>query len=169
MNSSSVEIVEMDADRRERFLASQAGTYAESLFRSGAFGSSEEASERARQQLKSILAMESEEQFFFRVIALNGATPLETGPKATSGEVGVLWWTVRKPARSAWIYDIAISQEFRRRGFARAALQELEKWCRKHSCPQIGLNVFAFNSGAEKLYREMGFEDISKQMRKLLS
>lgn len=159
----------MDADRRAVFLASQASTYADSLFRSGAFASSEEAMERAHAQLKSILALDSEEQFFFRVMLPSISVPPEAGSVAKSVEVGVLWWTLRKPARSVWIYDIAIAEEFRRRGFARAALQELEKWCRKHSCPQIGLNVFAFNSGAEKLYREMGFEDTSKQMRKLLS
>lgn len=166
--STIIELIEMDSSRRAEFLAGQAVTYAESLFRSGSFASLAEAEERAHLQLKSILALETEEQFFFCMRAASPGNLPRSPSNPASEEVGVLWWTLRMPARSVSIYDIAVFEQFRRKGFARAALQALEKWCRDHSCSQIGLNVFAFNTGAEKLYREMGFEDTSKQMRKLL-
>jgi GNAT superfamily N-acetyltransferase len=59
-------------------------------------------------------------------------------------------------------------ESHRRKGYARASLALLEQWCRDRGVPQMALNVFSYNSGAEKLYRDLGFEDMSKQMRKLL-
>ncbi len=158
LSSSLLFLREMSVDEREHFLSLQGRTYADSLVRAGLHETYEEALERASTQLKSILEATHEVQHFFSV-------RLSAQPEQS---VGALWWGCRKKDQSVWIYDIEINEAHRRKGYAREALRLLEDWGRARGVPQIALNVFAFNSGAERLYREMGFIEMSKQMRKVL-
>jgi GNAT superfamily N-acetyltransferase len=153
----SLRLVEMLPAELDVFRVRQAQAYAQSLFDSGSFDSIELAVERATTQIAGILKNDQELQHFCRLLPLEG-----------DEELGVLWWALRRSNNSVWIYDIEVHPEHRRKGYARLALRELEAWCVARNCSSIGLNVFAFNAGAEKLYREMGFVDVSKQMKKLL-
>jgi ribosomal protein S18 acetylase RimI-like enzyme len=88
-----------------------------------------------------------------------------------SGErVGALWWCEADKAgrREAWVYNIEIDAAARRRGFARAAFAELERVVRARGVQQLGLHVFGHNTGARRLYDELGFEATSITMRKVL-
>ena len=90
---------------------------------------------------------------------------------AGSGErVGMLWWSEAdkggQPA--AYIYNITIAEGARRRGFARAALLELERVARDRGLRQLGLHVFGHNHGARRLYESLGFEPTSLTLRKVL-
>ncbi|MEO5690049.1 MAG: GNAT family N-acetyltransferase [Burkholderiaceae bacterium] len=90
---------------------------------------------------------------------------------ADSGdEVGVLWWAESEKAgqREAYVYNIEIDEPARRRGFARAALLELERVARERGLHHVALHVFGHNHGARRLYDELGFEPTSITLRKIL-
>ena len=84
--------------------------------------------------------------------------------------VGTLWWSEAEKggAREAWVYNIEIEESARRRGFARAALLELERVARERGLHQVGLHVFGHNHGARRLYEALGFEPTSITLRKTL-
>jgi len=85
------------------------------------------------------------------------------------GPVGYAWLalTGQEPDR-AWIYDIAIDEEKRGKGYGRALLNGLEAAAFEHGCGSIGLNVFAGNDVARRLYERAGFHLTSIQMAKPL-
>jgi ribosomal protein S18 acetylase RimI-like enzyme len=90
---------------------------------------------------------------------------------ATGERVGMLWWAEapKGAVLQAWVYNITIDEAARRRGFARAALCELEAVARGHGMHQLGLHVFGHNQGARRLYETLGFEPTSLTLRKVLS
>jgi ribosomal protein S18 acetylase RimI-like enzyme len=83
-------------------------------------------------------------------------------------KVGHCWWTIeeREAGRVAFIYDIAVDPDHRRRGYARLALAEVEAWAREHGCAGVMLHVFGYNTPARELYRSVGFEETNVIMLK---
>lgn len=91
--------------------------------------------------------------------------------QADDGEdVGVLWWSEAEKAGAteAYVYNIEIEAHARRRGFARAALFELERIARERGLHHVSLHVFGHNHGARRLYDALGFEPTSITLRKIL-
>jgi ribosomal protein S18 acetylase RimI-like enzyme len=88
----------------------------------------------------------------------------------TGERVGTLWWAEAEKGGQpeAWVYNITIEDSARRRGFARAALLELERVARGHGVHQLALHVFGHNHGARRLYESLGFEPTSLTLRKIL-
>ena len=85
------------------------------------------------------------------------------------GPVGYAWLALAGPELDrAWIYDIAIDEEQRGKGYGRALLTGLEQAAYEHGCGSIGLNVFAGNDVARRLYEGAGFRLTSIQMAKPL-
>ena len=90
---------------------------------------------------------------------------------AGSGErVGLLWWAEAEKAGrpEAYVYNITIVEAARRRGYARAALLELERVAHAHGLQGLSLHVFGHNHGARRLYESLGFEPTSLSLRKAL-
>ena len=77
--------------------------------------------------------------------------------------------TERSAIREAFILDIKIFEEFRRRGYARLALQEMERLVRKAGLSRISLHVFAYNQPAQALYAALGFVVTGLNMQKVLN
>jgi ribosomal protein S18 acetylase RimI-like enzyme len=98
-------------------------------------------------------------QFFVRLQAA------ETGE-----DVGALWWaeTEKAGAKEAYVYNVEIEANARRRGFGRAAFLELERVARERGLHHVSLHVFGHNHGARRLYEELGFEPTSITLRKIL-
>ena len=67
---------------------------------------------------------------------------------------------------SGHIFDLEIYEPFRRKGFARQAMQELEGVARGMGLRQLGLHVFAHNRAAESLYEQLGYRVASLNMLK---
>jgi ribosomal protein S18 acetylase RimI-like enzyme len=88
----------------------------------------------------------------------------------TDGDrIGVLWVGLRKPDGSqAWIYDIEVDADRRGRGLGRELLALAESEARDLGATDLGLNVFAFNTVAQRLYETAGYETTAMQMRKPL-
>ena len=70
--------------------------------------------------------------------------------------------------RSAFVYNIRIEPAFRGRGHAKAALEQVEQLAVAEGMTSIGLHVFGFNTGAQALYRSLGYGLTGFNMRKPL-
>jgi ribosomal protein S18 acetylase RimI-like enzyme len=103
--------------------------------------------------------LETPDHFLFEVAAD------DDGPT-----VGYAWLAIerRLGTVSAYIYNIEIKSEHRRHGHATQALQALESVAAAAGATSIGLNVFAHNTGAQALYRQLGYQLTNMNMRKSL-
>ena len=86
--------------------------------------------------------------------------------------VGHAWLGLTDPrthsSEAAYLYDIRIRVEQRRRGYANAMLAAVEELAREAGAKSVGLNVFARNRGAVALYTSRGFDITTQQMSKPL-
>jgi ribosomal protein S18 acetylase RimI-like enzyme len=82
--------------------------------------------------------------------------------------VGSLWMAAREQAgaRIAYVYDIQIRPDCRRKGHARRALEAAEDEARRLGLRGIGLHVFGHNAGARALYEKLGYRTTSVTMYK---
>lgn len=86
-------------------------------------------------------------------------------------QVGSLWIGVMDWGAGplAFVYDLEVLPEFRRKGYATQAMQAAEVEARKLGLDTIALHVFGSNHAAQDLYRKMGYEvtdiNMSKRLR----
>jgi ribosomal protein S18 acetylase RimI-like enzyme len=117
-------------------------------------------------------AMEHARAAWTRILPKGLSTPghtLSWVQDATSGQrVGHLWLYLDREASKAFVYDIEIRPEFRRRGYAEAALAAAEEFGRKCGANRLELHVFGHNSGAIALYEKLGFATTHRMMSKPL-
>ena len=91
------------------------------------------------------------------------------GETEQDGPVGYAWLALAGPeVARAWIMRISIDEEQRGKGYGRALLNRLEQAAHEHGCSSIGLNAFAGNDVARRLYERAGFHLTSIQMAKPL-
>jgi ribosomal protein S18 acetylase RimI-like enzyme len=95
----------------------------------------------------------------------------EIHDEATSTVVGTIWFAVitKNGMTSAFVYDIEIKTEYRRRGHARAAFTALEALVKSLGLSSIGLHVFGQNSAAQALYSSLGYGITGINMLKTIS
>jgi RimJ/RimL family protein N-acetyltransferase len=82
--------------------------------------------------------------------------------------VGIIWYGELRGGTkdTIWIYDIHIHEHFRGQGYGTAALRLLEDKARGLGKKKLGLQVFAHNERARKLYAELGYVPTSIAMTK---
>jgi RimJ/RimL family protein N-acetyltransferase len=82
--------------------------------------------------------------------------------------VGIIWYGETRGGTkdTIWIYDIHMHEQFRGRGYGTAALRLLEDRARGLGKNKIGLQVFAHNERARKLYAELGYVPTNIMMTK---
>lgn len=122
-----------------------------------------------------IAAVERSREAFHSLLPQGIATPdnyfFEIAESADSPAIGFVWYAVqhRHDTCEGFIYDLEILEPHRRRGHAGRALQAVEK----HACEQgvraLGLNVFATNHQAQRLYARLGYATTNLNMRKPLA
>lgn len=78
--------------------------------------------------------------------------------------VGFLWLNLT--GTGAFVYDIAVEQDQRRKGYGRAIMEAAEHWSRANGAATIGLHVFAHNHGARSLYEQLGYVETGRRMSK---
>jgi ribosomal protein S18 acetylase RimI-like enzyme len=91
--------------------------------------------------------------------------------EADGRAVGWLWLALRHPQAETgvgFIYDISVEEEFRGRGYGRAAMGLAEEEARQNGLHAIALSVFGNNDVARGLYTSLGYRETSVQMRKEL-
>lgn len=68
-----------------------------------------------------------------------------------------------------WINYLAVSPEYRRRGFGRQIMAEAERLLRAAGCPKINLQIRSSNKDVIAFYRSIGFavDDVVSMGRRL--
>jgi ribosomal protein S18 acetylase RimI-like enzyme len=132
--------------------------YAKDNVRMGEW-SSEDAERLAAEQTDALLPAGLDTAGMRFLVAEDGGTV-----------VGRVWLAVEEAGKpDAWIYDIEVEEELRGRGYGRALLAAVERLVADHGVDSVGLNVFAYNDAARRLYESAGYEATSIHMRKALS
>ena len=72
------------------------------------------------------------------------------------------------PASYAWVHDVFVRPEHRRRGVATALLEASETFVRSRGARQLRLAVLDRNHDARALYRGLGFRDYVRVMTRPL-
>jgi ribosomal protein S18 acetylase RimI-like enzyme len=72
------------------------------------------------------------------------------------------WKELRGPA--GFIHDVAVDEEFRRRGVATALMHAAAEWLRAHGAPRVVLWTAAPNAAAQQLFARLGFRETMKEM-----
>ena len=82
--------------------------------------------------------------------------------------VGMLWIAglERAGQRIAYVYDISVRPEHRRKGHAASAFAALEGKVRELGLSGIALHVFGHNAGAVALYTKLGYQATNINMFK---
>lgn len=84
--------------------------------------------------------------------------------------VGILWVNLRdKPKPHAFVYNIEVFPEFRRHGYAEAAMRKLEDEARRMGAETIRLHVFGHNTAARPMYEKLGYSPTNILMAKPLT
>lgn len=73
-------------------------------------------------------------------------------------DIGFIWYgAMQRGARKvAYVYSLHVEPRYRRRGYARFALAEVERIALQQGLSALVLTVFAHNVAAQSLYREAG-------------
>ena len=84
--------------------------------------------------------------------------------------VGYLWigQDVSVDRGAWWVWDVVINPDQRGQGFGRAAMLLGEDYARSQGAHSLGLSVFGFNTGAQRLYNSLGYKTTSVKMLKNL-
>jgi ribosomal protein S18 acetylase RimI-like enzyme len=86
-----------------------------------------------------------------------GSPDMEFHTALVDGEVvGDLWLSTAEPM--AFVYNIVVRPECRRRGHGARIMNAAALHCRDLGRTVLGLNVFAHNPGARALYDKLGYE-----------
>jgi GNAT superfamily N-acetyltransferase len=157
--SSSVRLVPMSADQFRAYRDIAERSYAQNIVVSGMLPEAE-ALQKASQDFDRLLpdGVDTADHQFW--------TALDADE-----EVGMLWlaFTRKSDGLHAFGYDFLVTSKLRRQGYGRAIMAAAEHVCRDRGVVEVGLSVFGFNSGAQALYEQMGFEVTTIQMRKRIS
>jgi ribosomal protein S18 acetylase RimI-like enzyme len=65
----------------------------------------------------------------------------------------------------AVVDNLVVDPEFRRRGIGWSLMEHAHQWAREKGATEVELNVYEFNQSAMALYRQLGYETISRRMR----
>ncbi len=85
-------------------------------------------------------------------------------------DVGMAWIGSQPggAAGAGFIYNIYIDEAYRRRGYARRTMLEIEQEAIRLGWSALGLHVFWHNSPARELYGSLGYEVRSINMMKVI-
>lgn len=133
---------EMTPEAFDEFEVNLVRGYADELHAAGM--TREAADERSRTQCAELMpeGVDSAGQAFFTAWVAD--TP-----------VGHLWLSTQRPM--AFVYDIEVRADQRRKGYGGAIMNAGARWAREQGHPSLGLNVFAHNPGARALYDSLGY------------
>lgn len=83
--------------------------------------------------------------------------------------IGFVWLKMEEEKKSAFLYEIYIFENFRGKGFGTETMNCIENFLIQKEIYYFKLHVFGSNTGARKLYEELGFEIAGINMLKPLS
>jgi len=131
--------------------------YAASNIKSGRW-TTEEARTKSQKQFDYLLkdGLNSEGHVFWKV-CLNGK------------KIGIFWFYLNpKDLNNVFVYDAEIKLEYQNQGIGTYTFSIVRERLKALGVRKIGLNVFAHNAGAFRLYERLGFEVTSYNMHYLI-
>jgi len=145
---------------RELFLEEELANYASEQEREAGWPP-EESLARARTELGPILERRLSE-------APERGHRLWSALDRTGEPVGWLWVTPAEAGddRAAFLYQITVAEQYRRRGFGRAMLRALEDLLARDGLEELRLNVMVANEPARRLYAAAGYELVDQVDRR---
>jgi ribosomal protein S18 acetylase RimI-like enzyme len=151
-----IRLVPFEPSEFATYLDGSVRSYAEENVRAGRW-SAEEALSEAQKQIQGLLpqGLHTPNNYFFSIRADPSGEP-----------VGIIWLAVEP--RGGFVYDLNIFEAHRRRGYAEAAMRQIEGVARDHGAQKISLHVFGDNSGARRLYLKLGYSETNVMMSKPL-
>lgn len=151
--SGGLVVTPMTPERFTSFASASEAAFAEDLVASGRYSAEDAAVESHRQmELELPDGIDSEGQELFTA-HVDGA------------EVGVLWIGIRnRDGRPhAFILDIEIAADQRRKGYGRDLMLAAEHEAARLGADSMGLHVFGFNTSAINLYESLGYHRIEER------
>lgn len=145
----SVRLVAMTEQRFQAFRDFSIADYAQELSVSGST-SDEEALEESRRTFENLLPEGR---------ATAGAHLFGAVADGVEGELGFLWWSEDGPG-TAWIFDIAVHEPHRGKGWGRGLLQAAHADMASAEVGNVVLNVFGHNEPAARLYASEGYRPV---------
>ena len=144
-----VRLTPMPASFFQRFVNEAIEGYSRDNVTSGRWSESE-AEAKSRAEL---------ERFLPEGIATPGHCVCVVQSGESEEPIGTLWFgeMVREERQIAYVFDLRIYSDFRRRGYAASALREVENFVILRRLEAIGLHVFSHNAPAVALYKKLGF------------
>jgi len=154
----TIELVHFQQDEFEPYMVNLLVQYKSDKIAAGNI-SPEDAEDKIEKEIQTLLpqGMETPNHRFFQIF----------DPEISS-KVGIVWvyFNPEDSRNQAFIYDVEISESYRRQGYASQAMLKLEDDLRDQGVKKIGLHVFGFNTGAQALYRKLGYQVTNIQMSK---
>jgi ribosomal protein S18 acetylase RimI-like enzyme len=153
-----IRLVPMTEDELELHLEKSIPEYAAENVAAG-YWSEDEALERSRKAFHGLLpqGVKTENNYLLRIQVE------ETGEK-----IGMLWMKHEVPRPQGFIYDFAIDETQRSKGYGRQAMLALEEVAKELEIESLALHVFTKNKVAKGLYESLGYEVTSQNMAKRL-
>lgn len=155
-----VKLVPMSEERFQSYYEQAVQGYAAEHVRSGHW-EADTAYEKSKREFEALLpqGLQSPNQFLYVIQEEESATP-----------VGTIWYALRPkgPSQVAFIYEITIDPEHRRKGYAQQTFQALEELVQAQGVSAIDLHVFGHNNPAIALYQKIGFQATNLLMSKTL-
>jgi ribosomal protein S18 acetylase RimI-like enzyme len=100
-------------------------------------------------------------------VETEGQTLLIAEDEEGDRRVGLLWFgPSTDDASIAWIYDITVDEDRRGEGWGRAIMRAFEGEARSRGYARAGLNVYADNQVARRLYESLGYSETARQLHK---
>lgn len=140
----------MDESDFEEYLKWSVKNYADEKVRAGTWEETE-ALEKSRSEFSRLLpdGRRTENNHLFRIMKDDG-----------SEKIGVLWIGIlhgNSDIGGAFIWDIMIYPQHRRKGYGRDTLVELDRKVKELGEKRVTLHVFGHNTAAIELYRSSGY------------
>lgn len=160
MDQLEVDLISMDEADFHAYKNRSIVEYAQEHIRTGRW-SPEEGMQKAEQQYRELLpeGLSSPNNYLFTI-----------QKRITGEKVGILWFAIQKRGgkSSAFVYDVWIEEQFRRRSYGEQAFLALEEQVRALGIDTIGLHVFGHNHAARALYEKLGYVATNINMVKTL-
>ena len=158
--NAMVKLVPITEEEFNAFLDASVKNYAKEKVKSGNWP--EDGSlERSMGEFKSLLpdGKDSKDNYIYKIV-----------DSKTSEPVGTIWVAIRveDDLPGAFIYDITVDEKFRRKGYGKGAMKELEKVVKSLGYHRISLHVFGHNKVAISLYQSLDYQVTNILMSKTI-